>query len=413
MLWRSSAFVGLALLLVVASGASSVAGQEAPDPNSPIVTVAPVPPPAASIVVDAATGEVISANDERMPMLPASTTKLITALLVRQQLDLDQDISISQTATLAEPRRLGLQAGSRWGVEGLLYAALLCSCNDAAWALGQAAGGGSMAGYEGAVADLTETLGMEDDPVVRDPAGFDDARSVRGGNQLSARDLAIAARAYLADPELAAISAAPRHEWVGGDGLPHSVRNLNLFLGAYPGAIGLKTGATLAAGQNLVAAAERGGRTLIAVVFRSEARYAEAAALLDAGFVLVSADQVTDDVLPSVPDGLTGQPPAPATTAPSPTREPPEVPTPSSTPADGREVAAPVASSSPGSPSGGDGWAVAPVWVGGGAAVVLAGGGVAALARRRSSSQDIDRRPARPRRRDRRRRARSEAPAVR
>ncbi|WCO69261.1 serine hydrolase [Iamia majanohamensis] len=411
---RSLPLLGLALLLGALLGALPAGAQEPPPPpDSPIVTTGPVDPPASSIVVDADTGEVVSARNERAPMLPASTTKILTSLLVRQQLELDEEIAISQTATLAEPHRLGLQAGSLWRVEDLLYAAMLCSCNDAAWALGQAAGGGSMSGFGDRAAALVDTLGMEDDPVVRDPAGFDDFRSVSGGNRLSARDLAIAARAYLADPELAAISRTPRHEWVGGDGEPHFVNNLNLFLDAYEGAIGLKTGATDAAGSIFVGAAERDGRTLIAVVMQSPARYAEAAALLDAGFVLSSVGDVTDDVLPPVPAGLTGGG-TPTTTAPSTTAAPTtapatsttgaaDAPTPSSAavPADDEQAAG--AAPAVGSPSSGTDWPATPMWVGGGAAVVLAGGGVAALARRRAAAGGIDRRPARPRRRHRRR----------
>ncbi|MGI8938559.1 MAG: D-alanyl-D-alanine carboxypeptidase family protein [Iamia sp.] len=404
----------LALTLLLALAAVPSAAQEPPEPpepsapESPLSTVAPLPPAAASIVVDVDTGEVISASNARSPMLPASTTKILTALLVRQNLDLDADITVSKTASIAEPRRIGLVAGSRWRVEDLLYAAMLCSCNDAAWALGQAAGGGTMAGFEGAVAELTEQLGMEDDPVVRDPAGFDDERSVRGGNRLSARDLAIASRAFLADPELASIASTPRHDWVGGDGQPHYVNNLNRFLDLYEGAIGLKTGTTTAAGSIFVAAAERDGRTLVSVVVQSADKYAESAALLDAGFLLAAVGETTGDVLPAVPAELGGVPPttgSPTTTAPV-GSQPVDVPTPSSpSPAPGdQEVAAPVAA--PGPASTNDGSPVDPVWLGGGAFVLLAGGGVAGLAvRRRRGAAEADRRPARPRRRDRRRRA--------
>lgn len=413
---RRSSSLGLGgLLLVLATliGVGPLSAQEPPDPNNPTVTTAPVPPPAASIVVDADTGEVLSATDARTPMRPASTSKLLTALLVRQQLELDADIGVSPTATLTEPRRLGLQAGTQWGVDDLLYAAILCSCNDAAWALGQAAGGGTMEGFASATADLADTLGLADDPVVRDPAGLDDERSVGGGNQMSARDLAIVARAVLADPELATIAATPRYEWLGGDGQPHSVTNLNPFLAAYPGAVGLKTGTTEAAGSTFVGAAERDGRTLIAVVYRSDARFAEAAALLDAGFLRAEAGDATDDVLPPVPAGIVlGAPVPPSTTVPATT-----------VPATGEDPSAPenatddegvaVGPASPPAASGDDGLSAEAMWMGGGAAAVLVGGGVATVAIRRSGPRDrIDRRPARPRRRHRRRRKRARPRAL-
>lgn len=368
--------------------------------QDPTVTTAPIPPPAASIVVDADTGEVITASNDRQALPPASTTKLLTVLLADQQLDLDDEVTISATASIAPPRRIRLPAGTRWRVEDLMYATILCSCNDAAWALGQASGGGTMAGFEARAAALATTLGLADGPVLRDPAGLDDDRSVRGGNLLSARDLAIIGRAYLAQPELAAISAAPEHRWVGGDGEPHDVRNLNRFLGAYEGAIGLKTGSTRRAGLTFVAAAEREGRTLIAVVLGSSNHYADARALLDAGFLLTKAGESTGDVLPAVPLGLSGPEATTTTTTTTTTTAPPS----SDEPTTGSE-AAPAASPTASTPTEvtDEGLPVDPVWLGAGGAVVVAGAGTVVLARRRTSRRGIDRRPARVRRRDRRR----------
>src|SRR5687768_8403783 len=223
-----------ALLVALVVGALVPVGPTAA--QDPTVTTAPIPPPAASIVVDVDTGEVVTASNDRQALPPASTTKVLTVLLAAQQLELDDEVGISATASIAPPRRIRLAPGTRWRVEDLMYAAMLCSCNDAAWALGQAAGGGTMAGFEARAATLATTLGLADAPVLRDPAGLDDDRSVRGGNLLSARDLAIVGRAYLAQPELAAIAVAPEHRWVGGDGEPHDVTNLNRFLGAYEGA---------------------------------------------------------------------------------------------------------------------------------------------------------------------------------
>jgi D-alanyl-D-alanine carboxypeptidase (penicillin-binding protein 5/6) len=370
--------------------------------QDPTVTTAPIPPPAASIVVDVDTGAVVTASNDRQALPPASTTKLLTVLLADQQLDLDDEVAISATASIAPPRRIRLPAGTRWRVEDLMYAAILCSCNDASWALGQAAGGGTMAGFEARAAALATTLGLADGPVLRDPAGLDDDRSVRGGNLLSARDLAIIGRAYLARPELAAIAAAPEHRWVGGDGEPHDVTNLNRFLGAYEGAIGLKTGSTRRAGLTFVAAAEREGRTLLAVVLGSANHYADARALLDAGFLLSKAGEATGDVLPPVPAGL-GAPETTTTTtttSPSTSTAPPTRGEPTTgseaAPAPSPTAAGPAVATDEGLP-------VDPVWLGAGGAVIAVGAGTVVLARRRTSRRGIDRRPVRERRRDRRR----------
>ncbi len=417
MVRRAVTRCGAALLVVAIVAALTGAGPVAPvaaqEPPGPTDTVAPVPPPLASIVVDVESGEVITENNAREALPPASTTKILTALLARQNLDWDGDIAISATATLAPPRRIGFGKYQRWGVEDLAYAMLHCSCNDAAWALGQAAGGGSMPGYHEQVQALAERLGMTDDPVVYDPAGLDDDRSVEGGNRLSARDLAIAGRAFLADPELAAIAVAPDHVWIGGDGKEHSVTNLNRFLDAYEGAIGIKTGYTERSRMTFVGAARRHGRTLLAVVLGSEAHYAHARELLDAGFMLAVAGDTTGDRLPPVPEGLAG---GPTTTTTTTTTTSTTVPEPASSEADpgtgptttvADEVAAPVGRPAVGPDE--DDPLVAPVVLAGAGGVVVAGVGAALLARARANRGKIDRRPARPRWRDRRR-ARRAAP---
>lgn len=395
----------VAALVVLAPGAGPAAAQEPPPPG-PTDTVAPIPPPRASIVVDADTGEVITASNEREPLPPASTTKILTALLARDRLDWEGTIGISGTAALAPPRRLRLTAGQQWGVEDLAYAMLHCSCNDAAWALGQAGGGGTMPGFAAQSQILADELGLEDDPVLHDPAGLDDDRSVDGGNLLSARDLAIAARAFLADPELAEIARAEGHEWTGGDGAPHSVTNLNAFLDAYPGAVGIKTGSTQRAGLTFVGAAERDGRTLIAVVLGSQNHYAHARELLDAGFLLAEVDERTGDVLPEVPDTLGDGQAAATTTTTSTTTTTTSTTTTSTAPAPGSDDdptttspdTAAVAASG-GDDDGGGGVPVVPV-AAGGAVVVLAVGAVV-LARRRRAEPGVDTRAAKPRRRDR------------
>lgn len=389
--------------------ATLVAGVPAPAQETtpgPTETTAPVPPPLASIVVDVETGEVISESNAREALPPASTTKLLTALLVRDRLDFDGTIGISATAALAPPRRLALQEGSTWGVRDLTYAMLLCSCNDAAWALGQAAGGGTMPGYAQQAQILAEKLGLADDPVLRDPAGLDDDRSIDGGNLLSARDLAIVARAFLADPELAEIALAPSYDWIGGDGASHSVTNLNAFLGAYDGAIGLKTGFTSRAGMTFVGAAERDGRTLVAVVLGSEAHYAHARELLDAGFMLASIDDTTGDVLPPVPEDLaTGG--TTTTTTTTTTSTAPDAASSDSDPATGPSSSGSADRADPPLQSqasdADDDLLADPLWlgVGGGALVLVVV--VALLARSRVNRGRIDRRPVKPRRRDRRR----------
>jgi len=383
-------------------------GAQAPDPGDPTVTTAPIAPPRASIVVDVDSGRVVLASGAREAVPPASTTKILTALLAVQRLGLDTDVTVPPEAVFATPRRLQLEPGSVWEVEDLLYAALHCSCNDAAWTLGQVAGGGTMAGFEVAAAELAAQLGLADQPVLRDPAGLDGPASISGGNLISARDLAIAGRAFMADPELAAIAADEGHEWVGGDGRPHAVTNLNQFLGRYEGAFGLKTGSTSRAGLTFVAAAEQGDRRLLAVVLGSQNHYADARALLDRGFLLAAAGEVTDDVLPPVPDALGGQPTTTTTTGT--TTEAGPATAPATGPGDGGDtdgggvLRSRPPTDRPGADTSGDA-ARRVVWFAVGLVAALVVLALAVAARRRLRPPGIDRRPARPRRRPRRARA--------
>ncbi len=263
----------------------------APAPAQPAPpATAPLPPPAASILVDVDTGAVLAGHDPRTPYPVASTTKIVTALVVRRRLQAATPVTVSPLAASMPARKLNLLAGERWRAGDLLHAMLLCSCNDAAVALAEASGG-DLAGFGRLAAAEAKKLGMVDDPVLQDPSGLDDEFSVGGGNRISAHDLAVATRALLRDRELAAIVATPRYAFTGGDGEPHAVVNHNRLFRLYPGAIGVKTGYTRRAGSSLVAAARRYGRTMLAVVIDSPNTYAQAAALLDSGFAVPASEQ--------------------------------------------------------------------------------------------------------------------------
>ena len=267
----------------------------------------------ASITFDVATGKVLSASNERTPLRVASTFKVLTALVVRANLSLDAEVPISSRAEAVPPLKLTMQPGSRWNANGLLHAMLIASINDAAVALAEAAGGGSLAGFDRALAAESRRLGLADNPILHDPAGLDDDSSVAGGNLISARDLAIATRAFLSDPVLAGIVRLPNHHFAGGDGKPHVVYNHNAFLQVYPGAIGVKTGYTERSGHSLVAAATRSGRTLAVVVVGSNDPVGVATSELDRAFAAGAATPGTGDIVGTVglaaavlPNAVTG-----------------------------------------------------------------------------------------------------------
>lgn len=281
--------------------APAFAGQAAPPPSA-----AEAPPlAAADIVVDADTGQVLDSYDDRQPLRVASLAKILTALVVRAHVPLGTPVPISARAAGVPALKINAKAGQVWNSTDLLWCLLLPSANDAAVALAEKAGGGNLDGFVVQMNDEAASLRLADHPLLHDPAGLDGTQSFDGGDFVSARDLAIATRAFLADPVLAGIVDQHEYRFAGGDGVDHRIVGHNQFLTTYPGAIGVKTGYTEASGHSLVAAAQRDGRTLIAVVIDSPNPDAVAAALLDRAFAGPPPAAAGSDRLPARPSDTT------------------------------------------------------------------------------------------------------------
>jgi D-alanyl-D-alanine carboxypeptidase (penicillin-binding protein 5/6) len=197
-----------------------------------------------------------------------------------------------------------MKAGQVWTYTDAMHALLLSSANDAAVALAEAAAG-SVELFQQRFASTASALGMADSPVLMDPAGLDDRESVGGGNLVSARDLAIAARALLASPTLAEAVGTRIYRFHGVDNVDHRLVNHNRLLRTYPGAVGMKTGYTVRAGNCLIAVARRDGRTMISVVLHAfGTSYDPSVALLDKGFATPVAAESTAEQLPPVPSDV-------------------------------------------------------------------------------------------------------------
>jgi D-alanyl-D-alanine carboxypeptidase (penicillin-binding protein 5/6) len=297
----------LVLALVAAgAGTRSVAAAAAPSPPPPAglppLGSPGLPPPAgpkAWVLVDADTGNVITANDDHTPMRPASLSKVMTALVAVQHLPPNSTVPVSATAQGTESVNLGVKVGQVWSYTDILHAMLMMSANDAAIALAERVSGTR----EAFAAEMERTgaaLHLEDRPVLNDPAGLDDQFSVGGGNLVSAYDLAIIARAALATPDISQIVALQQYRFTAPDGVVHEIDNVDRGLKLYPGAIGIKTGYTKSAGDTYMAAATRDGRTMVAIVLQSPDIYRSAAFLLDLGFATPVAKESKVDRLPPV-----------------------------------------------------------------------------------------------------------------
>jgi D-alanyl-D-alanine carboxypeptidase (penicillin-binding protein 5/6) len=298
---RSSLAPMWALLFLVTVILSATAR---PAPAGAQTVPPPAPPPGqpypakAWILVDADTGKVLEASNEHEALPPASTQKIMTALVAAEKLTRDATFTVGTVAAAQAAMRIGMGAGQQWGLEHALHSLMMVSANDAAYALAEAASG-SLEAFAADMNAAAARYGMVDSRFL-DPAGFDGTEGFNGGSRVSAYDLAIAARNYLAVPELTAIVALREYRFNGPDGLPHVLYNHNKLLARYPGATGLKTGYTSLAGSTFVGTATRDGRRMIAVVLNTTNMYGISAALLDKGFATPADAPGSGAILPPV-----------------------------------------------------------------------------------------------------------------
>lgn len=242
-----------------------------PDQVTALSRVARPPTPGArsALVVDLDSGQVLYALRPHDRLPPASTVKIMTALVVLERSAPEDVVTVSANAAGMEGSRMGLQAGESLSVLDLLYGLLLPSGNDAAVALAEHVAG-SEAAFVQLMNEKAAALGMADTRFAN-AHGLDDPTAT-----ISAADLITVTREALAYPVFARIVASPRAEVAG-----RTLVNTNELLTSYPGADGVKTGTTDAAGECLVGSVAQGGHRTLVALLGSQDRYREAAALLD------------------------------------------------------------------------------------------------------------------------------------
>ncbi len=239
--------------------------------------------PAGYILVDADTGAVLLAHGEHTPYFTASTIKVLTALVTLEHRSLSSTLHVSALAAGRPASKIDMKEGSDWTVDQALHSLMIISANDAAYAMAENVGG-DLTGFAAMATETGRRLGLQNTDF-RDPAGLDGPEGFGGGTKSSAYDLAIVARNALRVPAIADAAKQVTYEFTDPTGAGRRLVNHNRgFLTTYPGAIGLKTGFTDQAGRTLITAAQRDGRTLIAVVMGTWDDTGWAGYLLDQGF---------------------------------------------------------------------------------------------------------------------------------
>ena len=228
------------------------------------------PPPevhgASAILVDVRSGRVLYNKNSRAPRAVASTQKLLTALIIAEDGNLWEMVTIKPSDTTAAPTKLYLKAGQTYSRFELLQALLVRSANDVACALARD-NAGSVEAFAVKMNRRAKQLGAMASNFIN-PNGLP-----AEGQHSTARDMAIIARNAYAHPILRRIVATKSFEFHFADGRVRELVNTNRVLRTYPFCTGMKTGFTNAAGHCLVSSGQNNGRDVIAVVLGSNKKH--------------------------------------------------------------------------------------------------------------------------------------------
>ena len=244
----------------------------------------------AAILINADTGEVIYEHnaDERLPM--ASTTKIMTGLLLCENGELQKEITVTDQMIRVEGSSMGLLAGDKVTLHDLLYGLMLASGNDAANVIAYVLGG-TINGFVKKMNNKADELGLNNTNFVT-PSGLDAEE-----HYTSARDLANLTRIALQNEDFAAaVSSKSAVLNYGNPPYRRTLTNHNKLLKSFDGAIGVKTGFTKKSGRCLVSAAERDGKRIIAVTLKDPNDWSDHKELLEYGLSKINITEIKPDV---------------------------------------------------------------------------------------------------------------------
>ncbi len=284
--------IGTALLLFPASGAAigssadhatrahRIAGGKPAQVKVPSIskrrTRRPLPPEGI-LLKDLRTGQVLFEHNADLSMAPASLTKIMSAIIILEEGDLDDQVTVSRKAAAAHKIKLNLRPGQVLPLQGLLEAMLIRSANDACLAAVEHVGGDEDSFVVKMNAKAT-AIGLARTHF-QNACGFD-----MPGHVSTAEDLAVLTEYAMADNQFAAIVKEPATVIRTTDQRKHYVaRTTNRLLGTMDGVIGVKTGYTRGAGRCLITVVTRDGKELLLVLLNARQRWGRAHALIESG----------------------------------------------------------------------------------------------------------------------------------
>ncbi len=233
-----------------------------------------------AVLLDGETGQLLYSKQADRQSLIASTTKIMTALVVCEQVNVLDRVRIPKEAVGIEGSSIYLKEGEILTVQELLYGLMLHSGNDAAVALAIYCGG-TVEGFAELMNDKARMLGLHDTHFVN-PNGLDSP-----GHYSTARDMAVLS-AYAMDNPIFYKTVSTKTVTAGG----RSLRNHNKLLWLLEGADGVKTGFTKKAGRILVSSCTRQGRRLICVTMNDGNDWQDHKSLMETGFANYTVCQI-------------------------------------------------------------------------------------------------------------------------
>lgn len=246
-------------------------------PDNPILkdnSIFPVLSAQGVVVSDLGSGVPLYEKNSDTKLLPASTTKIVTALVALDVYKLDQVLTIPRGVNV-DGQKMGLYTGEQMKVEDLLYGLLVYSANDAAMTLALS----HPEGYDAFVNAMNEKavkLSMLNTHF-ENPVGLD------GGSQVTtAKDLLLASEVAMRNPTFAKIVGTKSIILTDTTGkTKYNLNNINELVGNVPGVMGVKTGWTENARENLVTYVDRDGHRIIVVLLGSQDRFGETKELIN------------------------------------------------------------------------------------------------------------------------------------
>jgi serine-type D-Ala-D-Ala carboxypeptidase (penicillin-binding protein 5/6) len=261
----------------------------------------------AAVLLDGVSGQILYQQNATEKYFPASTTKLLTALVAVEHGKMDQVIEVSANAVDQAPDSSScyLEKGEKQRLETLMYGLLLVSGNDCAVAIAEGVSQNHLDQFITWMNETAKRLGANQSNFAN-PSGLHDPI-----HYTSALDLALIGRAALANPTIVKIAGTKEFFWPGKSERNGPYYNHNKMLFTYDGEIAGKNGYTEEAGLTLVSSAQRDGRMLIGVVMgedNQEFQYGDMQDLLDYGFTqFEQKNAIPPDITPGVLPVTDGQ----------------------------------------------------------------------------------------------------------